>query len=431
MRVPLLALSALMLTPMASPKESSSVRGDYQLVYAVYVVRHGVRSPTGDAAQYYRFSSAAWPKWPVPPGYLTAHGYDAIKELGAYDRNELVSQELLARDGCSDASRVSIHSDSDQRTRETAKALAEGMFPGCKVAVTSLDEGANDPLFHRPAVSTQRQQANAAATALLGRIGNDPKTVAAAYHSQLAALDRILASCGTKAPTHERASIMDVPASVDPGNDDHLVTMRGPLNTASTLTENMLLEYAEGMPAKDVGWGCVDGRKLRELISLHTEASDLTQRTPAVAVPQAASLLRTIERSITQAATGRATPGAEGKPGDKALVLVGHDTNLNNLAGALSLHWMLDGRSDDTPPGSGLVFQLWKSRSMKTYSIRLFFIAQTLEQMRTVSPLTLKDPPQTVSVSLPKCDRIKAGCDISSFERAIEEASPDIDGPDH
>jgi 4-phytase/acid phosphatase len=422
MRLLPLVLSAVMLTPFVTAQEKAPAPEAEELVYAVYVLRHGVRSPTSDAAQYGRFSSATWPQWSVPPGYLTAHGYALIKELGAYEREELAARGLLTPDGCSEVGRVSMHADSDQRTRETAKALAEGMFPGCKVAVNALQEGANDPLFHLPAVSVSSVKANAASTAVLGRVGNDPGSVVATHHDQLADLDRVLASCGTTASVHSRTSIFDVPASVDM-SEDHLVTMRGPLNTAGTLTENMLLEYAEGMPAKDVGWGCVDGIKLRELIELHTKASDLTQRTPEVAVPQAAGLVRVVERSITQAGTGQVVPGAEGNPGDRLLVLVGHDTNLNNLAGALGLHWMLDGRRDDTPPGSGLVFELWKNRRLKTYSVRIFYMAQTLEQMRNAMPLTPENPPGKTSVFLPACGHGADGCDISSFDHALERAA--------
>ncbi len=40
--------------------------------------------------------------------------------------------------------------------------------------------------------------------------------------------------------------------------------------------------------------------------------------------------------------------GAPGAPGDRALVLVGHDANLANIAGSLNLTWIVDGRRDDT-----------------------------------------------------------------------------------
>src|SRR5215467_7861202 len=197
MRSLFVVLSAMMLTPVATAQEKTQVQGDYQLVYALYVLRHGVRSPTSDVAQYHRFSSATWPKWPVSPGNLTAHGYEVMKELGTYDREELAAEGLLAANGCSDLGHVTIHSDSDQRTRETAKALADGMFPGCKVGVNTLQEGTSDPLFHLSAASVSPEQSRTAATAVLSRMGNDPKNAAATNHARLADLDGVLERCGT------------------------------------------------------------------------------------------------------------------------------------------------------------------------------------------------------------------------------------------
>ena len=145
--------------------------------------------------------------------------------------------------------------------------------------------------------------------------------------------------------------------------DDHPAELRGPLNTASTLTENLLLEYTEGVDASNVGWGCVDGSKLRSLIELHTAASDFAQRTKAIARMQASNLLDHLRRAMEQSVTGKPVAGAPGAPGDRALFLIGHDTNLTNIAGMLNLTWIVDGRRDDTPPGGALIFELWHGRS--------------------------------------------------------------------
>ena len=71
-----------------------------------------------------------------------------MKLFGAYDRAELSSQGLLNAAGCEDAPHVTIHADSDQRTRESGKALAAGLLSGCTLTVQALAEGRPDPLFH-------------------------------------------------------------------------------------------------------------------------------------------------------------------------------------------------------------------------------------------------------------------------------------------
>jgi 4-phytase/acid phosphatase len=417
MRSNLYRLVSLFLFSSLLSGQASAQQQDGQLLYVVYVSRHGVRSPTSKASQYDRYSAVSWPSWSVDPGYLTPHGYDLIKLFGAADRASLSAAHLLAGTGCDDASHITIHADSDQRTRETAKALAEGLMPGCNLLVNAKAEGTNDPLFHLPPSQITSEQSSLAATAILGRIGGDPTAIAGAYKQQLSALDDVLGGCGKASPSHPRTSLLDIPATIAPGSGDHIADMRGPLSTAATLSEVLLLEYADNKPQQDVGWGCVDAAKIRSLIDLHTASFDIAQRTPAVAVPQSAALLRSIAHSLEQAASHKPVVGAEGKPEDKALFLVGHDTNLANIAGALHLDWLLDGRRNDTPPGATLAFELHREAGHDT--VRLYFTAQTLNQMREAS----EAQPPHVPVFIPGCTGNDGSCDLQSFLALIQQVT--------
>lgn len=396
---------------------------DEELRFVVYLSRHGVRSPTGKPAQYNPYSSATWPTWNVKPGYLTAHGYRLMQIFGSYDRKQISDEGLFAATGCQDASRITLYSDSDQRTQETGKALAAGLFPGCDVPLRALPEGTPDPLFHPLEAGSHSANKVLALAAISGRIGGDPNNLTAIHHERLAELDGILARCGAPAvATEKRTSILDIPAVLSKGIGDHPADLRGPMNTASTLTENLLLEYTEGMDPSNVGWGCVNGGNLRPLLELHTAASDFTQRTSVIARLQASNLLDQIRRSIQQAATGKQQPGAISRPDDRALFLIGHDTNLSNVAGLLNLTWIADGRRDDTPPGSAFVFELWHSRSKNQDSVQMYYTTQTLEQMRFESPLTQSSPPIRVQLFLPGCSLEDISCPLSSFFQTVNQA---------
>lgn len=418
-----LALFLLFLLATLAPAQTAApaASGD-RLRFVVYVSRHGVRSPTGKPAQYNTYSAAPWPEWPVQPGYLTPHGYELTRIFGTYDRTQLAAAGLLAPSGCADAAHVSLVADSDQRTRETARALAEGLFPGCPVTVQAKPEGTSDPLFHPTEAGSIPIDSARAVSAIRGRIGGDPANLTAAYRTQLAALDAVLAGCGA-APTasRDRQSILTIPATLAPGKGDRAAELRGPLNTASTLSENLLLEYTEGMPAAQVGWGCVHGDNLRSLLDLHTAAFDFTQRTLPIARMQASSLLDRIRRALAQAATGKAVAGAPSRTGDRALFLVGHDTNLGNLAGLLGLTWIADGRRDDTPPGSALVFELWESPTHR-FSVRAFFTTQTLEQMRNTTSISLQDPPIRIPLYVPACSSVELECAWPDFDRVVAQS---------
>ena len=76
--------------------------------------------------------------------------------MGTYYREWLSSEHLLSPQGCGDVERVYIHADTDQRTLETSRALAETLLPGCTVTVHSAPEGSRDPLFSASAAGAWR-----------------------------------------------------------------------------------------------------------------------------------------------------------------------------------------------------------------------------------------------------------------------------------
>jgi 4-phytase/acid phosphatase len=415
--------------PRTDSSKSSVGMKDEDLKFVVMVSRHGVRSPTGKTDQLNQYSVKPWPTWSVPPGYLTEHGAHLMTLFGAFDHEQLAAQGLLAPSGCEDAEHIRIIADSDQRTRETGKALAAGLAPGCAIAVSALPEGTPDPLFHSLEAGVGQPDKLLATAAVAGRIGNNPLGISEAYRPQLEALQQVLNGCNpgaacTNTPAAAHQSIFDIQSSIAPGKGDHLVELRSPLSVASTMAENILLEYTEGMEAANVGWGRVDIHKLRELLQLHTANEDISQRASYVARVQSANLLFHVLQSMEQVAAGHAIAGALTKPGDRLLILVGHDTNLANISGAMSLSWLIDGRRDDTPPGGALVFELWRRRDTGDYTVRTFYEAQTLDQMRNATPLSMQIPPERVPVFVPGCGQAALSCNWKAFELAVQSVVP-------
>lgn len=425
-RILLFALASFPLSPLAAAQSAAAPAAsrDADLQLVIVLSRHGVRAPIANSAQYSQYAAAPWPAWDVSPSYLTAHGYQLMTLFGAWDRTQFASQNLVAPTGCADAAHVSILADSDQRTRETGKALAEGMFPGCTIAVRAQPENTDDPLF-RPVESGAVHPDLALATAAVaGRIGGDPNNLTELYRSQLTLLDRVLAGCGHAPANAQRTSIFAIPAALAPGPGDSPAALHGPVAAAATMAENLLLEYTQGMSQADTGWGCIDGATLRTIMQVNSAHWDYTKRTPAVARMIASTLLDRILKTMQQSvngggATGAALSGALGKPGDRLVILVGHDTNIVTVAGALHIDWVFDGRVDDTPPGGALLFELWRPRDGGKPFVRLEYIAQTLEQMRNSEALTPANPPAVAPIFVPGCSRQDLSCTWEGFSATV------------
>jgi len=407
----------------AQNADSASKNKDAELQYVVFLSRHGVRAPMIKPSEYDKYSASPWSQWDVAPAQLTAHGYKLIKLFGDWDRIDLLGKGLIAPSGCGDAAHFSVVADSDQRTRETGKALAAGILPGCTVPIQALPVGTWDPLFNVPKGSVNQADRELAAAAVAGRLGGNVNNLTEAYRPELVALERVLTGCGKTTQTNsKRVSLFDVPSRLAPGSGDDLISLRGPVPTASSLAANLLLEYAQGMSAADTGWGCIDGASIRTLMRLNDAGWDYGYRTPAIARVYASNLIDHIQKSMEQSVTGKPVQGALGKPDDRLLIVVGHDSNIAAVAGSLGLNWIIDGRDTDTPPGGALIFELWRSRSDGKQFVRLRYIAQTLEQMREEQTLSVTNPPAQAPIFVPGCGRKDMSCTWDSFSAVMHRA---------
>ncbi len=383
-------LGALFVAPLtAAPK----------LKFAVIVTRHGVRSPTWETSRLNQYSAEPWPDWGVPAADLTPRGALLIELMGGYYHDWLASEKLIAPQGCADVPRIHIWADTSERTIETGRVLGASLLPGCNI---EIQPGTEDSLFDPISAGLVKPDPALAVAAVQARLTAD---LLDKHRSAFDALQQILGDGPKK--------LLDPPITIAVKPTEDSAQLSGPFNTASTLSENLLLEYGSGFEGKDLGWGRLNETNLLKVLELHAVYADLMRRTPYLAKARGGMLLTRILQALQEAASGKSQ--------DALLVISGHDTNLSNLSGMLGLSWQLPGyQPDDTPPGGALIFSLWRDEK-GAFSVRTQYLAQTMSQMHKAVPLTLSSPPAIANVQIPGCET--ASCNWATFQKAAERAT--------
>ena len=400
----------------------TAVAEDLVLQQVVLVSRHGVRSPTDIKPPLAQLAAEPWPKWDVSAGMLTPHGSEAATLMGRYYRDAFAAEGLLTHDGCPRKNDLFIWSDVEERTRASAQAMLDGMYPGCGLLPTTQpDLDADDPLFHPTTGGVCKLDGAKLRNAIIDRIGEED-ALPEEYEALLPGLQSVLKCCSPALCSKKSGpcTLADLPATVSPDGK-----IQGPLPIASSLTEIFLLEWANGFVPDQVGWGRVDRLTLLRLGALHTKYFDLTQFTSYPAQRYGSNLLDQVVSTLRANITGKRALHAKAPAASKVVMLLGHDTNIANLGGLLKAHWRLAGYQDnDTPPGGALAFKLYRGKQSRKYFVSVVYYAQSPDQLRQLSRLDATDPLDPAVVQLADCpaDPHTGACPWRTFERLASSA---------
>ena len=419
-------VASLLAALMPASAEILPTPPGWQIERALLVNRHGVRSPTASNEQLDKHSATPWPTWPVESGFLSPRGEELMRLMGGYYRVLYGGRGLVQADDCPTAGTVAAWTDLSQRTRTSGAALLAGMYPRC--ANLPLRNQANftvpDPLFNPQPTASCAMDLAANRAAILARVGGSFASVQRDNAAALSMMQSVLCPAdATRGAGGGSCGEAGMPTSIVGGTEDG-VRLRGPLGYASTAAENFLMQAAEGMPEDQVAWGrLAHDAALRELMTLHQLDQDLTQKTKPIAQQRGSNLLTLIGAILVN---GHRFPGhaATGQP-VRLGFLVGHESNIHNVAALLGLTWQIPGfLPGEATPGGALAFEQFREvRSEKRY-VRIAYYAQTLDEMRRRALLTYRDPPGMVQVALPACsaDLVNNACPLETFLKIVKAA---------
>lgn len=397
---PLLALFAggAMLLPGPALSASSRPKG-LAVERVVIVMRHGIRAPLGGEVPDGTRTAAPWPRWPVEESRLTPHGIRALETIAAADRRRFVAQRVLPRN-CAAAGTIRVRTNVSDRTIASGEAYARGIAPGCGVAPEHLKAGAIDPIFEPLRARATRFDANEAVAAI-ERFTGGMAALASRHAAAIALLDRVL-GCAPR----NTGCTPALPAQVRPAPDGHGIELQGPIRDTSGIAQVLLLQYVEGLPRRDIGWGRADPATLTRLGALHAALFDVFTRAPYMASHQAAILGRHVLETLADPA------------GPRIEVLMGHDTNVTALAAALRTSLSAPGYAmDDVPPGGAILIEQLRDRESGRRYVRLSY--------RTQSPQVLRRGGAAVSISGLKMAGCARLCPADRFARILRSRLAD------
>lgn len=399
----LLWLAAALAPSLASASDAGTLKLE------VVLVRHGVRSPTSTPEALGKYSRQPWPAWPVAPGILTEHGARGMQSLGMRYRERYASSGLW--DGhCDTAAHMLVIADSTPRNRDSAAAFSRGLGGECTLGYVAREQGQDNRLFHFQHKDGDDDNAGAWSKAPV----------------QLELLQDVLLGCrGTECRKTAEAEgtklLLD--GSVAPE------ALAKAMKTAGSLSENLMLEYAQGMPLDGVAWGQGSAATIGQLIQLHNMQFAASKKPLPLAQQSASNLLAHIVATL-DAAAGRqdeVQPLADASA--RGVILIGHDTNLAQVSGLLGTQWHSAAQPDDYPPGGAMVFQLWENKGH--YTVRVHALLPILQGLRDAD-LIRADNLVDVPLAFGPCTARKS-CSLEAFRQwtagrilpaAVEMATP-------
>lgn len=369
---------------------------DWSVERVVVLMRHGVRSPERQPPLPSAVEPQPWPQWDVPTGWLTPHGAEAIRLLAATDARRFADQGVLPDTNCPALGAVALAADSFQRTIATGDSYLSALAPNCPIVAEHAEQGIPDPLFsaYRNAGVTAAAARQAVEDAL-GPAGIEGLNQQA--QPSLDIVDRILCGTAEEGGTAEpRCGLSRFPTAIDIATSGRtLPRATGALGYGATAAQIFMLEYADGKPMSEVGWGRATPDDLRTAGMLHAIEFSVVARPRTLAVANAGPIVRRMVGALVG--------------GPPLTALVGHDTEIANIGGLLDVHWSIPGfAADDPAPGGAMVFEVLRNQGGAEL-VRSFYRAQTLDQIRTLSAAD----PTWVTLTPPGCgDRPLCPLDI-------------------
>ena len=386
----LLAAVVLLVFPLLAAAERDGVGSPYVLDKVVILSRHNIRSPmSGSGSLLDEITPHDWFRWTSDPSELSLRGGVLETNMGQYFRLWLEDAGLIPKNWQPEEGEVRFYANAKQRTLATARFFSAGLLPVCAVPVEShAPYDTMDDTF-TPKIRYYSEEYREAALDEIAAMDGE-KGIADCSERLRDAVSLLMDVTDMKESEAYRAGkygdLLEDETTVillpdrEPG-------MKGPLRTATSVADALVLQYYEEPDALKAAFGHELTREdWYALCGIVETYLGMLYSSPLVSVNAAYPLLCELKSELEQ-------------EGRIFTFLCGHDSNLVSVLSALGAEeYELHGTLESSAPiGAKLTFERYlDADGAAWYAVNLVY--QSTEQLRQNALLSLENPPMKAAL---------------------------------
>lgn len=230
---------------------------------------------------------------------------------------------------------ISIIADNISRCIATANQMVKGLGPNSRYDGLTK---ALDPVGHGVCPPSSPENITAGVQSMINLAESGKGYLSEAWKAR----HDLMASLQGLAGAGDAPSILDIPTEISKGGQ----YVGGLCVASQAMIENFILEAGAGI---SVAWGALDSKKDRRFLWEHLSPLNvlynrINHNSVSLATRDGAVIIGILQQLLDKS--------------QGSLVLVGHDTNVDNIAALLDLTWSCGPFADnETPPLTGLLFE--------------------------------------------------------------------------
>ena len=376
----------------AAADEGAAPEGEaYTLEQVVILSRHNIRSPLSTKGSAVSdLTPHEWFAWTSNPSELSLRGAMLETTMGQYFRLWMEKEGLFPENYIPEEGAVRFYANGLQRTQATAHYFATGLLPvavvpiECKVGYNEKDNTflpnvyfLNDAYEQDVMEEIWEKGGGEGLQGLRASLDEAFRLVA-----DVTDMEETEAYKEEKYGNFlEDESYMSLELLKEP-------KISGPLNTAISLADALVLQYYEEPDERRAAFGHDLTKEDWQTIGSILGANlSIRFGTPLLSVNESHLMLEELYAEMN----------AEGR---KFTFLCGHDSTVFSVLSALGVEdYTLPGAIEPTTPiGIKLVFERWEDQEENGF-YKVTLVYQSVDQLRSIQPLSLDVPPMIVPIS--------------------------------